>query len=78
MNPERLTLRYDEPSDTLYVDACTPYAEQESMDLEPGVLVRRNPHSGAVENVEVLEFNARAAKGRPLPLALAASMHLAA
>ena len=78
MNPERLTFRYDEPSDTLYLDACEPYAEQESQDLEPGVLVRRNPRTGAVENVEILEFNVRAAKGRPLPLALAASMHLAA
>ena len=67
MNPERKALRDDEPSGTLDVDACAP-----------GVLVRRNPRTGAVENVEILDFNRRAAKGRPLPLALAASMHLAA
>ncbi|CAN5565716.1 hypothetical protein BH11ARM2_BH11ARM2_13700 [soil metagenome] len=78
MIAERLTFRYDEPSDTLYLDACEPYAEQESLNLEAGVLVRRNPRSGAVENVEILDFAVRSAKGQPLPLALAASMHLAA
>lgn len=56
---ERLTFRYDREGDILYVDRVPPYAEQESEELEDGVVARLNPRTGDVENWEVLYFSTR-------------------
>lgn len=56
---ERLTFRYDREGDILYVDRLPPYAEQESEELEDGVVARLNPRTGDVENWEVLYFSTR-------------------
>jgi uncharacterized protein YuzE len=55
----KLTFRYDREGDILYVDKRPPYAEQESEELEDGIVVRLNPDNGAVENWEVLFFSTR-------------------
>ena len=51
-----LTFEYDEVGDILYINKVRPYAEQESEQLAFNVVVRRNPRTGAVENLEVLFF----------------------
>lgn len=65
-----LTLNYDEPSDTLFIDGCEPYAEQTSNEIEPGVLTRTNPTTGQIENIEVMFFKERLEKGRPFRVPL--------
>ena len=56
---DNLTFRYDREGDILYVDRVAPYAEQESEELEDGVVARLNPRTGDVENWEVLYFSTR-------------------
>ena len=51
-----LTFDYDEVGDILYVQACPPYAEQETVPLEYNIVARKNPESGAIECLEILFF----------------------
>jgi len=56
---KRLTLKYDREADILYINKLSPYAEQESEELEDGVIARLNKTTGEVENLEVLFFSTR-------------------
>jgi len=55
----KLTFRYDREGDILYIDKCPPYPEQESEELGDDVIVRMNPGTGEIENLEVLFFSTR-------------------
>jgi uncharacterized protein YuzE len=55
----KLTFSYDREADILYIDSCKPYPEQESEEIPDDVVVRTNPASGDVENLEVLFFSTR-------------------
>lgn len=54
-----LTFQYDRETDILHINTVVPYAEQESEELEDGIIVRLNPKTGKVENFEVLFFTSR-------------------
>jgi hypothetical protein len=56
---EGLTFRYDREGDILYVCRIEPYPEQESEELDDGIVVRLNPVSGTIESWEVLFYSAR-------------------
>ena len=56
---EKLTLKYDREADILHINRRTPYSEQESEELGDDVIVRLNPKSGEVENIEILFFSTR-------------------
>jgi hypothetical protein len=58
-----LTFDYDEVGDILYISKVPPYPGQETEQLAYNVVARRNPDTGAVENLEVL-LHALAAQGR--------------
>jgi hypothetical protein len=51
-----LKFDYDEVGDILYISKVPPYPEQETEQLAYNLLARRNPQTGAVENLEVLFF----------------------
>lgn len=51
-----LTFEYDEVGDILYINKVPPYPEQETDQLVYNVMARRNPRTGAVENLEILFF----------------------
>ncbi len=51
-----LRFEYDEEGDILYINKVSPYPEQETDQLEYNVLARRNPRTGALENLEILFF----------------------
>jgi uncharacterized protein YuzE len=53
---EKLTFHYDREADILHIDKCSPYAEQESEELDDEVIARLNPGTGAIENLEILFF----------------------
>ncbi len=58
-----LTFEYDETGDILYISKLPPYPEQETEPLAYNVMARRNPRTGAVENLEILFFTRWLLKG---------------
>ena len=60
---QKLTIHYDAVGDILYVDKVKPYAQQDSTELDFGVVARLNPTTREVENLEILFFKQRAAQG---------------
>ena len=56
---KKLILKYDREADILYINKTLPYPEQESEELGDDVIVRLNPKSGGVENIEILFFSTR-------------------
>jgi hypothetical protein len=75
---QKLAFRYDQIADILYMDKCSPYAEQESEELGDGVVARLNPLSGEVENLEVLFFSTRLLRTTLFDLPVIADLRLAA
>ena len=55
----KLTMKYDREADILYVNKCSPYADQESEEIGDDVVARLNPTSGEVENLEIMFFSTR-------------------
>jgi uncharacterized protein YuzE len=56
---KKLSFRYDREADILYIDKCPPSAGQESGELGDEVIVRLNPETREIENLEVLFFSTR-------------------
>lgn len=71
-----LKLSYDPPSDTLYIDWSTPYADQDSSSIQDGVLARVNPKTRSIETLEILNFVARFAADKLLDLPIEGSLKL--
>jgi hypothetical protein len=69
-NTPRVTLTYDDVSDSLYIDACKPYKEQDSDEIGLGLLARTNPTTKAIESIEVRAFRKRLAGGQPVEVPL--------
>ncbi len=72
-----MTVNYDPQSDTLYIDACPPYSEQESDQIARGVIARLNPTTGSIENIEVMFFRERFDAGAPFDLPISLDMRSA-
>jgi Protein of unknown function (DUF2283) len=72
----RLIVEYDRIGDILYLGTVSPYPEQESEELDYGVVARLNPQSGEIENLEILFFSSRVASGEALRLPILAEFHL--
>jgi hypothetical protein len=66
----KAALTYDASSDTLHIDVCAPYKEQDSDEIGFGLLARTNPKTGAIENIEVRAFQKRLADGQAIELPL--------
>ncbi len=56
---KKLTFNYDRGGDVLYIDKAPPYGDQVSEELGDDVVARKNPHTGEIENLEVLFFSTR-------------------
>jgi uncharacterized protein YuzE len=72
----RLTFKYDREADTLHIDKCPPYAQQESEELGDDVVARLNPSSGEIENLEVMFFSTRLLRGDLFQLPVTADLRL--
>jgi len=55
----KLKFEYDRERDILYINKCEPYAAQQSEELDDDVVIRLNPTTGDIENVEVMFFSTR-------------------
>ena len=73
----KLTFSYDREADILYISKRPPYPEQETEELADEVIVRLNPETGEVENVEVLFFSTRLLRSDLFELPVTADLHLA-
>lgn len=71
-----LIVEFDAVGDILYLGKTKPYAEQESEEIDYGVVARLNPTSGEVENLEILFFTARAKIGDGLSIPILADFRL--
>ena len=61
----RLIVEYDRIGDILYLGTVSPYPEQESEELDYGVVARLNPQSGEIENLEILSFLPESQMAKP-------------
>jgi hypothetical protein len=66
--------RYDKEGDILYLDTCLPYSEQESEELDYGIVARFNPHNNMIENLEILFFSQRVLQGNMFQLPILAQL----
>ncbi len=73
----RLTVEYDRKGDILYLGKTAPYPEQDSEELDFGLVVRRNPKTGEIENLEILGFSRRVASGETFELPVLADFRFA-
>ena len=73
---ENLILKYDLSGDILYINKCTPYPEQESEELGDDIIVRVNPQTEEIENLEILFFSQRLQEKSELKLPLIANLRL--
>ena len=73
----KLTLAYDRVADILHIDACPPYAEQDSEEVGDEMVARLNPRTGEIENLEVLFFSTRLLRGDVLQLPVTGTLRLA-
>ena len=73
-----LNFHYDRIGDILYINKCDPYLGQESEMLEDEIVVRLNPKTNAVENLEILLFSKRMEKTSDWSIPVLADMRLAA
>jgi len=71
-----LTVEYDAEADILYLGKTRPYAEQDSEELDYGVIARLNPKSREVENLEILFFSTRMKGGQGVHLPVLADFRL--
>jgi hypothetical protein len=74
----QLIVEYDRVGDILYLSKTPPYPEQETEELDYGIVARLNPRSRAVENLELMFFSTRLASGESLHLPILAEFHLPA
>lgn len=71
-----LRVEYDRTGDILYLGKTEPYPEQESEELDYGVIARLNPQSGEIENLEILFFSERLKGNKVMRLPLQAEFRL--
>ncbi len=72
-----LTFNYDRDADILHIDKCSPYADQNSEELEDEIVARLNPETGDIENLEILFFSTRLLRSELFRLPVSAEFHLA-
>lgn len=72
----KLSMEYDAIGDILYLSKVKPYPEQETEELDYGLIARLNPQTGSVENLEILFFSKRLSSGESWQLPILADFHL--
>ena len=74
---EKLTFRYDAVGDVLHVDKRPPNASQGSRQIDDEIVVRFNPETREVENMEILFFSKRLEAGEILELPITGDLGVA-
>ncbi len=74
----KLSFEYDREGDIFSINKCPPYAEQESEEIDYGIVARLNPSTGEIENLEILFFSKRLSERTLFELPIIADLRLAA
>jgi uncharacterized protein YuzE len=74
----KLSFEYDREGDILYINKRPPYPEQESEEIDYGIVARLNPSTGEIENLEILFFSKRLLEKTLFELPIIANLRLAA
>ena len=72
---DKLTFHYDREGDILTVSKRVAYPEQESEELEDGIIARMHPQTGEIESWEVLFFSTRLLRSELFELPASAGAH---
>ena len=72
---EKITFKYDAVGDILYINKCSPCAEQKSQELDYGIVTRLNPETEEIENIEVMFFSKRLLESNIFELPIVADLH---
>lgn len=67
---KKLTFKYDSDADILVIHLRLPYAEQESEEIEEGVIASFKPETEEIESLEILFFMNRLQRGDRIQLPL--------
>jgi len=73
---KKLIFQYDWETDILYINTCPPYPEQETEELDDEIIVRLNPETDEIENIEILFFSTRLLRKELFQLPISANLHL--
>jgi len=71
-----LIFQYDREADILYINTRPPYPEQESEELDDEIIVRLNPETDEIENIEILFFSTRLLRKEFFQLPISARLHM--
>lgn len=71
-----MNFSYDRSADILYINLIDPYPTQETEEVGDDVIVRLNPETGEIENLEVLFFSTRLLRDDIFRIPVVGSMHL--
>jgi len=74
----KLTFEYDREGDIFYINKRQPYAEQESEEIDYGIVARLSLSTGEIENLEILFFSQRLLEKTLVELPIIADLRLAA
>ena len=74
MNKEELCFEYDDFGDILYISKIKSYKEQESDEIQDGVIARINPKTHEIESIEILSFKQRLALNHSFSLPIIAKL----
>jgi len=75
---QKLTFQYDREADILYINKRSPYTEQDSEEIDDGVIARFNKATREIENLEILFFSTRLLRSDLLELPVIADLRIPA
>lgn len=75
---EKLIIRYDKIGSFLFLEVCSPYAQQDSDELGESVVGRFNLTTGELESVEILFFDSWLKKFGEIRIPVGAALRPAA
>lgn len=74
VNKDELCFEYDQAADILYISKTKSYKEQESDEIQDGVIARINPVTHEIESLEILSFKKRLSKDTSFSLPIIAKL----
>ncbi len=73
-----LCFEYDQIGDILYISKIKSYKEQDSDEIQDGVIARMNPVTHEIESLEILSFKKRLSKDSTFSLPIIAKLTMSA
>lgn len=75
---DELCFEYDQFGDVLYISKIKSYKEQNSDEIQDGVIARMNPFTHEIESLEILSFKKRLSKDASFSLPIIAKFTMSA